>query len=257
MGFPVVSNESFIGYGYIIRDITREKEVDSLKDSILSTVSHELRTPLTTIRGCAESLLRKGIKWNKIEKEEFLTAIVDESKLLRELIENIMDMSKIEAGALNLDIHDVDIKKLIERIVSGFRKKLHSENIIVEFVNEIPFVQLDERRIEQVLSNLLENGIKYSQSEAQIMVRIEYVKDEELVKVSVIDHGIGIDEQHHDVIFERFYRINTPLTNKVRGSGVGLSIAKGIIEAHGGNIWVESQAGSGTEFTFTIPCKNN
>jgi signal transduction histidine kinase len=89
------------------------------------------------------------------------------------------------------------------------------------------------------------------------MVRIEYVKDEELVKVSVIDHGIGIDEQHHDVIFERFYRINTPITNKVRGSGVGLSIAKGIIEAHGGNIWVESQAGSGTEFTFTIPCKNN
>ncbi|PKM87109.1 MAG: hypothetical protein CVU87_10290 [Firmicutes bacterium HGW-Firmicutes-12] len=254
MGFPVVSNTISIGYGYIIRDITREKEVDSLKDSILSTVSHELRTPLTTIRGCAESLLRKGVKWDKIEKQEFLEAIVDESKRLSELIENIMDMSKIEAGALNLDLHDVDIKKLIERIVTGFRMKMLSENITVEFQNEIPIVQLDERRIEQVLSNLLENGIKYSNEKAQLLVRTEYAKDEGLVKVSVIDHGIGIDDQHHAFIFERFYRINTPLTNKVRGSGVGLSITKGIIEAHGGSIRVESMAGCGTTFTFTIPC---
>lgn len=257
MGFPVLSRGNFVGYGYIIRDITRDKEVDSLKDSILSTVSHELRTPLTTIRGCAESLLRKGIKLDRMERQEFLMAIVDESKRLRDLIENIMDMSKIESGALNLDMHPTELKKLIERVVARFRMQHPSVDIIIKYVNSIPFVQIDERRIEQVLNNLVENGIKYSGPDSRLLITTEYFADEGLVKISVADNGIGIETQYHEAIFERFYRINTPLTKKVRGSGVGLSIAKGIIEAHGGNIWAESKLASGTTFTFTIPCNNN
>lgn len=256
MGFPVLSNGDFVGYGYIIRDITHDKEVDSLKNSILSTVSHELRTPLTTIRGCAESLLRKEIKLSKTEKQEFLTAIVDESKRLRELIENIMDMSKIESGALNLDVHLADLGKLIERVIARFRMQHPSLEIIIEYDKNIPFVNIDERRIEQVVNNLVENGIKYSGADVRMLITAEYSVDEGLVKVSIADNGIGIDDQYREAIFERFYRINTPLTKNVRGSGVGLSIAKGIIEAHGGTIWAESQMQKGTTFTFTIPCKN-
>jgi signal transduction histidine kinase len=256
IGFPVVSNEEFIGYGYIIRDITRDKEVENLKDSILSTVSHELRTPLTTIRGCAESLMRKGVKWEKSEKEGFLAAIVDESKHLRELIENIMDMSKIEAGALNLDIHDTDIRKLIDRVVARLEPRLKDGKITVTYANEIPFALIDERRIEQVLSNLIENGIKYSAADADLLIETEFLEKEERIKISVVDHGIGIDPQYHSAIFDRFYRISTPMLNKVRGSGVGLSIAKGIVEAHGGRIWVESKADVGSMFIFTLPCSN-
>lgn len=256
MGFPVLADGDFVGYGYIIRDITHDKEVDSLKNSILSTVSHELRTPLTTIRGCAESLLRKEIKLSKTEKQEFLTAIVDESKRLRELIENIMDMSKIESGALNLDAHFADLMKLIERVIARFRLQHPAIDIIIEYVNDIPFVLIDERRIEQVFHNLVENGIKYSGADVRLLITAEYSAEEGLVKVSIADNGIGIDDQYREAIFERFYRINTPLTKNVRGSGVGLSIAKGIIEAHGGNIWAESQMQKGTTFTFTIPCKN-
>ncbi len=257
MGFPVLSNGDFIGYGYIIRDVTREKEIESLKDSILSTVSHELRTPLTTIRGCAESLLRKDAKWKKDEQKEFAQAIVDESIRLRELIENIMDMSKIEAGALVLDLHPVDLVRLIERVVSRQRVLNNIDRINIESKHKIPFVLIDEHRMEQVLNNLVENGLKYSEDEDPIKIIIEYDPPKEFVKVSVVDRGIGIDARYHEAIFERFYRINTPLTNKVRGSGVGLSIAKGIIEAHGGSISVESQGEKGTAFIFTIPCKNH
>lgn len=257
IGFPVVSDGEYIGYGYIVRDITRDKEVEKLKDSILSTVSHELRTPLTTIRGCAESLMRKGVKWDKDEKEGFLSAIVDESKHLRELIENIMDMSKIESGALNLDLHDTDIPKLIERVVSRLEHRLKGGKITVASVNEIPFVRIDERRIEQVVSNLVENGVKYSVEEPDILIEAEHLEQENQIKISVIDHGIGIDPQYHSTIFDRFFRVNTPMLNQVRGSGVGLSIAKGIVEAHGGKIWVESKAGVGSIFAFTLPCNKN
>lgn len=254
MGFPVSSGGDFIGYGYIIRDITRDKEIDSLRNSILSTVSHELRTPLTTIRGCAESLLRKDVEWDATESEEFLTAIVDESNRLRELIKNIMDMSKIEAGALNLDRHYADIGKLIERIVGRFRQRFPGMEISVELDENVPFVLIDERRMEQVLNNLLENAIKYSEGTPRVIIRTVYCAYEDQVAVSVIDHGIGIDPQYKTAIFERFYRIDTPHSNKVGGSGVGLSIAKGIVEAHGGSIRLDSMSTLGSKFTFTIPC---
>ena len=254
-GFPVSSREGFLGYGYITRDITREKEVDSLKNSILSTVSHELRTPLTTIRGSAESLLRQDVVWNPGERDEFVRAIVDESQRLRELIDNIMDMSKIEAGVLKLDIHSADITKVINRVVDRFRQRFPEARITAVYAQHLPFVPLDERRIEQVLNNLLENAIKYSPPHQVIHINAEYLPGEKQFKVKVADQGIGIAKEHHQAIFERFYRVNSSWTQKIGGSGVGLAIAKGIIEAHGGSIWVESTLGEGSSFYFTIPCE--
>lgn len=254
LGFPVYSNgNKFIGYGFILRDITKEKEIELLKNSILSTVSHELRTPLTTIMGSAETLLRKNVRLNANQKEEFLLAIVEETRRLRELIDNIMDMSKIEAGALKLDRHLVDIGKLIERVVARYEQKFVYHRFFVDMSADVPLVRIDEKRIEQVLSNLLENAVKYSKATEEINVSWEYDPGLKEVQVCVVDQGIGIEPKYHKDIFERFYRIDSPDTRKVSGSGVGLAITKGIVEAHGGKIWVESDAGRGSKFCFTIP----
>jgi len=255
LGFPVISNQNFIGYGYLFRDITREKEVEHLKNSILSTVSHELRTPLTTIRGSAESLLRKDVGWQEEEKREFLSGIVEESKRLQDLIDNIMDMSKIEAGVLGLDLQVIDIRKVIHRVVCRFKQRFNHVLFSVEHEPDLPFVYVDGRRIEQVLSNLVENGIKYSKDNPQLTIKTAYLEERDMVKVSVIDNGIGIDPAYHEAIFERFYRINHAAAKETGGSGLGLSISKGIVEAHGGRLWVTSNKGQGSKFEFTIPCK--
>ena len=255
-GFPVHTCRSFLGYGYIIHDITREKEVDNLKSSVLSTVSHELRSPLTTIYGSAESLLRKDVVWSKEEELEFMEAIVEESKRLRELIDNIMDMSKIEAGVLKLDRHMTDITKVIARVVKRYQLMVPENELIVEILDELPYVFIDERRIEQVLNNLLENAIKYSPMGKAIQIKGEYIKEESRLMVGVIDHGIGIADQDQNAVFGRFYRVENAKAIKVKGSGVGLSIAKGIINNHGGEIWVESELGNGSKFYFTLPINN-
>lgn len=254
-GFPVRSKGNFIGYGFVVRDITRDKEIDMLKNSILSTVSHELRTPLTTIRGSAESLLREDVTWEMEEEKEFITAIVDESKRLRELIDNIMDMSKIESGALKLDIHSTDLRTVIRRVIDRIKQRYPKADIKKEILTELPFVEIDEKRIEQVLYNLIENGIKYSSPNESIIIMVEVTdNNKNCVQVSVKDFGIGIDPQHHKAVFERFYRVDSSHTKVVTGSGVGLSIAKGIIGAHGGDIRVESELGKGSKFIFTLPC---
>lgn len=255
LGFPVISQDNFIGYGFIVRDYTREKEAEALKNSILSTVSHELRTPLTTIRGSAESLLRKDVEWPEEEKKEFIQAIVEESKRLRELIDNIMDMSKIESGALNLDLFSFNIKKVIMRVVERFKQRFPHVKFIIDNPEQLPYTLIDKNRIEQVLSNLVENGIKYSSADSSITIKSEYDAENNMVIVSVADQGLGIDPRYYKEIFQRFYRINGAHSRRTSGSGVGLAIAKGIVEAHGGKIWVESQLEEGSQFYFTIPCE--
>lgn len=254
-GFPVSTRQEFIGYGYVLRNITKDKEIDLLKSSILSTVSHELRTPLTTLRGTAESLLRKDVTWSEEDKNEFFHAIVEESERLRELIENIMDMSKIEAGSLNLDIHSTDIRRLIWRVARRFQQRYPTLDINIVTQEYLPFALIDEGRIDQVLSNLVENGIKYSSQNPVIIIETAYIPGHKMLSVAVIDQGIGIAPEYHKEIFSRFYRIDSPMTKKVGGSGVGLSIAKGIIDAHGGAIWVASEPEHGSRFVFTVPCE--
>ncbi len=255
-GFPVLSDGAFIGYGYIFRDITKEKGVEILKNSILSTVSHELCTPLTSIRGNAESLLRKDIDLHEKEKEKFIRVIVEESKRLTDLIKNVMDMSKIEAGVLYLDKEVLDIRRVIQGFVERYKQRRTDVEFYVEQEREVPLVDIDKVRIEQVLSNLIENGIKYSPEKAEIRIETKYLLDKKTVMVSVIDKGIGIEPEHYEAIFGRFYRVDSATVNKISGSGVGLSIAKGIINAHGGKLWVESVVGKGSCFNFTIPVKN-
>lgn len=252
-GFPVMTGDVFIGYGYVVRDITREKEIDLLKSSILSTVSHELRSPLTSIYGSAQSLLREDVVWTPEEQQEFYQAIVEESVRLRELIDNIMDMSKIEAGALNIDINPNDLLKTTERIVKSFKHRYPDYHIVTEVLDDIPYVLFDEHRIEQVYNNLLENAVKYSPDAREVKIEISLLPEKHMVKVGVIDRGIGIPSQDLEAIFERFYRVSDIRAKQIKGSGVGLSITRGIIQRHGGEIWVESELGQGSRFYFTLP----
>lgn len=252
-GFPVMTGDVFIGYGYVVRDITREKEIDILKSSILSTVSHELRSPLTSIYGSAQSLIRKDVVWTPEEQQEFYEAIVEDSIRLRELIDNIMDMSKIEAGALNIDINPNDLLKTTERIVKSFSHRFPDYHLVLEVLDEIPYVLFDEHRIEQVYNNLLENAVKYSPDAREIKIEISLLPDQHMVKVGVIDRGIGIPPQDQEAIFERFYRVSDIRAKQIKGSGVGLSITRGIIKRHSGEIWVESELGQGSRFYFTLP----
>lgn len=250
--FPVMCSEGdCLGYGMLVRDITREKELDQLKSSLISTVSHEIRTPLTSIKGYATSLLRKDVEWDKATRQEFIQEISEECDRLKRLVDNILDMSRIEGGMLALSYQEVRMEQLIIKCVH-LAEKRYPGYIFELFVEpELPGVQLDEGRIQQVMANLLDNAVKYSAGEKQINVCTRLVAEE--VVVSVSDRGIGIPDDQVPHVFNRFHRADNSGTTQ--GVGLGLAICRGIISAHGGRIWLESSPGLGSTFNFALPIK--
>jgi signal transduction histidine kinase len=238
-------------YGILWRDITREKELDAMKTQLLSTVSHELRTPLASIKGFATTLLRQDVRWDEATQREFLHIIEEESNRLEELIDNLLDMSQLEAGALRISKEPVQLRRVIRQATDLARRLTSVHWFVVDLPAELPLVWADPRRIRQVLSNLLENAIKYSPEGGQITVTCEV--DGEHMVVSVTDQGEGIPPEHIDRVFERFFQIDGATTRRAGGSGLGLAIARGLVLAHGGRMWAESQPGQGSVFRFTLP----
>jgi signal transduction histidine kinase len=240
-----------LGMGLLLRDITREKELDEMKSQLLSTVSHELRTPLASIKGFATTLLREDVEWDEASRHEFLSIIDKESDRLSELIGNLLDMSRIEAGTLRMEPEPTDLSPIIEETATGFRMMTHDHRFYLRLSPSLPLVKADPRRTRQVLRNLVENAVKYSPEGGPITIGAQVRAD--TVQISVADQGIGIDPQQLNSIFDRFYQVDSASTRKVGGSGLGLSICKAIIEAHDGEIWAESQPGAGSTFCFTLP----
>ncbi|MDE3089208.1 MAG: PAS domain-containing protein [Chloroflexota bacterium] len=239
-----------LGTGILLRDTTREREMDAMKSQLLSTVSHELRTPLASIKGFATTLLRQDVKWDEATQRDFLRIIEEETDRLEEIIDNLLDMSQIEAGALRIAKEPTQLRQLIREVADEERMRTEAHYFVVDLPAELPRVLVDPRRVRQVLHNLIGNAIKYSKG-GQITVACEVESDS--VVVSVADQGEGIPPQFIDKIFERFFQIDGASTRRVGGSGLGLAIARGIVEAHGGKIWVESIAGQGSTFRFTLP----
>lgn len=227
------------------------RKVDQLKSELLSVVSHELRTPLASIKGYTSSLLREDVKWDEETGREFLQIIEEESDRLGALIEDLLQMSEIEAGVLRVTHETVRIGRLAQKVVKKLRPQSADHAISVHVAHDLPETLGDPRRIEQVLHNLIVNAIKYSPEPTPIAVRVE--KRGEEVLVTVKDHGIGISAEHLDHVFDRFYRVEGALARETRGSGLGLPICRGLVEAHRGQIWVESEPGKGSGFHFTIP----
>jgi signal transduction histidine kinase len=218
---------------------------------LLSIVSHELRTPLASIKGFATTLLRDDVDWDDQSRREFLSIIDEESDRLTELIGNLLDMSRIEAGALRVEIEPIRLHPIIEETASEFQMMTHSSQFLVELPPVLPAVMADPRRIRQVLRNLVENAVKYTPGGGPIITSAQVLPN--CVQISVADQGIGIEAEQLDSIFDRFYQVDSASTRKVGGSGLGLSICKAIVEAHGGRIWAESQPGIGSTFHFTLP----
>ena len=243
-------NDAGAGVGILWRDVTRERTADAMKSQLLSTVSHELRTPLASIKGFATTLLRQDVKWDEATQHDFLRIIEEEADRLTEIIDNLLDMSQIEAGALRIAKELTQLRQLIREVVDEMRMRTEAHYFVVDLPSELPRVLVDPRRIRQVLTNLIGNAIKYSQK-GQIAVACEVTDDH--VVVSVSDQGEGIPPQYLGKIFERFFQVDGASTRRVGGSGLGLAISRSIIEAHDGKIWAESIAGQGSTFRFTLP----
>ena len=244
-----------LGRGLLLRDITHEKELDRLKSQLLSTVSHELRTPLASIKGFATTLLRQDVAWDDSTRREFLAIIDQESDRLSELIGNLLDMARVEAGTLRVEPEPTRLRPIVEEVVRTFSVMTSQHHFQTEMPKRLPRIMADPRRVRQVLRNLLENAVKYSPAGGPIIVTVEAHPDE--VQIRVTDRGIGIQPDHLERIFDRFYQVDNASTRKVGGSGLGLSICKAIIEAHKGRIWVESEVGIGSSFYFTLPLADN
>ena len=226
------------------------RKVDQLKSELLSIVSHELRTPLASIKGYASSLLRDDVEWDRDTQREFLQIIDEESDRLSGLIEDLLQMSEIEAGVLRVHKQPVRISRLAQRVVKKVRPHARGHSLSVSAADD-PETMADPRRIEQVLHNLIVNAIKYSPDGTAVTVKVERHAND--VLVSVRDQGIGIPLEHLTHVFDRFFRVEGTLTRQTGGSGLGLPICRGLVEAHGGRIWVESAAGKGSVFSFTVP----
>jgi PAS domain S-box-containing protein len=240
-----------LGLGLLLRDITREKELDQMKSQLLSTVSHELRTPLASIKGFATTLLRQDVEWDNTSRREFLSIIDEESDRLTELISNLLDMSRIEAGGLRVEPEPIDLEPIIHETAAEFQVMTSKYRFTVHHAAGLPQVLADPRRARQVLRNLVENAVKYSPGGGPVTISTKAGNG--YVQVSVADRGIGIEEKDLDRIFDRFYQVDSASTRQVGGSGLGLAICKAIVEAHDGEIWAESQPGMGSTFHFTLP----
>ncbi len=245
-----------------IRDITARKkmerkvveyeELDKLKGSLLSTVSHELRTPLAIIKGYSAMLVDYNRRLKPGEKSEYLRSIDAATDRLTELVDHLLDMSRLEAGLLKLDKKPISISDIIREVVAEARLRATQYEIVAHMERGLPSVEADARRIRQVLDNLVDNAIKYSAEGTRILIETRQLASE--VQVSVADQGIGIPAEELERVFDRMYRIEQRLTPDRGGIGLGLAICRGLVVAHGGRIWVESEVGKGSTFYFTLPC---
>lgn len=241
-----------LGRGIFFHDITADRELDRMRSSLVSTVSHELRTPLAAIKGYVSTMLADDVEWDRTSQREFLSIISDESDRLTNLVNNLLDLSRIEVGSLKLSREKCDVEEVIQKAAHGAR--LTPKNRLEVTVDEkLPDVHADPLRLESILRNLIENSIKYAGEEAVIRVDVNRNGKEIVFRVS--DNGPGIPLKEGQRIFERFYRVDDSLTRLTSGAGLGLAICLGLVRAHGGRIWAEPQT-SGACIGFTIPTKS-
>ncbi|MFQ5602520.1 MAG: PAS domain-containing sensor histidine kinase [bacterium] len=244
--------KELIGIATILRDITREKEIDRLKTELVSLVAHELRSPLTCISGFSELLLDQSITHEQLE--EYASIILKESNRLSDLINKFLDISKIEAGKSQLRKSPVDMKLLIDRVLDFNSQLSEKKNIHVSFESpsEVSTIYVDRDMMEQVVLNLFSNAVKYSPENTELTIRITELDDKLILEFE--DRGYGISEESLPKIFNKFYRItDNDQIRDIAGSGLGLSLVKEIVEIHQGNIQVKSKLGEGSNFIVTLP----
>ncbi len=239
------------GLGLTYRNVSKEMALAKLKSDFVSNVSHELRTPLSLIRLYAETL-EMGRIVSPEKYQEYYQIIRKESERLSALINNILDFSRIEAGRKEYDFRETDISELVRNTLESYRYQIEQQGFAFEEnIEPVPPMRVDREAMARSLVNLVNNALKYSQDRKFIGVNL-YRKNGS-VKLEVVDHGIGIPSQEQDKIFEKFYRVGDPLVHNTKGSGLGLSLVRHIVKAHGGEVAVDSTPGEGSKFTITLP----
>lgn len=241
-----------IGIVSILRDITREKEIDRMKTELVSMVAHELRSPLTSISGFSELLLDDGV--TRQQSEEYAAIILKESNRLSDLINKFLDISKIEAGKIQMKRAPMQLREVVDKVldINMFQSERKNIPVSVKASPNLPLVYADRDMIEQVILNLFSNAIKYSPEHASVELRLRELPADVLVEVE--DTGYGISEESLPRIFEKFYRAtDNESVREVSGTGLGLALVKEIVELHGGKITVSSVLGKGSVFSFTLP----
>jgi signal transduction histidine kinase len=229
----------------------RLAELDQLKTDFVSMVSHELRTPLGLIKGYTGSLLRPELGLDQATRQEFLEVIDDETDRLSELVTNLLDMSRIEAGTLLVEPRPTELSGLLAECSQRLRVREPARVLDLELPAGLPAVLADERRITQVVDNLLTNAARYSPAATPIGLQARALDG--WVEVAVVDQGPGIPADRQEQIFDKFVRLNGSESSPAGGSGLGLAICRGIVQAHGGRIWVEGEPGRGSSFIFSLP----
>ena len=251
---PLFNEENILwGILAVLQDVTRERKMEDLRKEFLGDVSHELRTPLTYLQGYTEALL-DDLPENQEERDKYLNIILDETLRLRRLVDELLQLSHIEAGHFGLKKEQVSIKNLVKGVVKKFLPLCNSRNIsLVTEIEDLPNIIADEDRIEQVLINLVDNAIRHSTNDSQISIGAK--SNNEGIIVFIKDSGQGIPEEDLPFIWERFYKVDKSRTRQKSGTGLGLAIVKKIVEVHGGKVWAKNNTEGGTTFFFLLPAK--
>ncbi len=233
-------------------DIIRQtREAEQLRSEMIATLSHELRMPLTTIKGYSTMLLMDEIKWEGGQINEYLRLIDEECDSMQTMIKGILDSSLIDANQLSIEPLPTHLQAVAHQVVSEIQRQTSSHRLILDFSPTMPMVMADVRWIKQVFRNILDNAVKYSPNGGMIVIHGEVRKDD--VVISIADQGIGISPEDLIPIFEKYFRVRNNHTQSIPGTGLGLPIARAIVEVHGGRIWADSKLGQGTTVYFTLP----
>lgn len=248
-------NGQTVGMVSVLSDITKQKELDRLKSNFVANVSHELRTPLVSIDKSLALLLSGDQGAVSPTQKQLLSIAQRNLKRLSNLINDLLDLSKLEAGRMEIKRESVSIKDVIFETVEGLSTWARSKSIqmSVDVADNLPNVNIDPNRIAQVLNNLIGNAIKFTPANGKITVFAELADNPRCIKISVQDTGIGIPKEDLDKVFDRFYQSGERSLTDISGTGIGLAISKEIVELHGGRIWAESEPEKGARFIFTLP----
>ena len=247
---PAGSNETMTGL--LARDVTQERELQDRRDAFVSIASHELRTPMTSIMGFSELMLNNASAPDA-SRRDWLERIHQNSQVLAAIVEDMLNVSRIQSGKLEINIEELSLDEVVREVVEGIRPDVGNRELVSEIPDETPGVFADRDKLAQVIRNLVSNAVKYSPGGEEVTIAASHEPDNERVVVEVRDRGMGISPANLDTLFSSFVRIRRPETEGIRGTGLGLSIVKGLASLIGGEVWVESELDKGSTFFFTVP----
>jgi K+-sensing histidine kinase KdpD len=235
-------------------EVSEARQLEHMRSEIMATLSHELRHPLSAIKGYSSALLLDEVDWSEEKQKEFLHLIEKESDTMEMMIAEILDSAIIDVEQLTMDREPVRLPKIARDVAQETQIRVKSHRLIVDFPSDFPIVDADQRWIKQVFRNLIDNAVKYSPEGGLIVIRgVVRLTD---ILISIADQGIGVSPEDLIPLFEKYYRVKSRSGVQVPGTGLGLPIARFIVESHGGRIWAESKIGEGTTIFFTLPLKS-